>query len=297
METPRTQHQFDLLVPDEEAARRMLAAIRWPEGVACNSCGSKDVIGMKTRPQWWHCRVCKAQTSVRSGTVLHRTRKPLRDWLYAIWQMSLPSGISARKLQRDLHYGRYETAWVMLHKLRASLEERNDRKLERGVVRVGIAWLDIERHARGDRLDRWPAHLAIAAEEIRGPAPGSIRMDRLPEMVVWKVPGTPASDDWLSTICERRILSPGPTILLDARLPSPISMPGRPLSLEYHWGQLASWIRRRLGGVSRKYLPNYLAQFVYEQNRCTPTARLFERMIRRTVQEPFTPRSAMALAG
>ncbi|MBA2321375.1 MAG: transposase, partial [Deltaproteobacteria bacterium] len=71
--------------PDDESAETWFVARRWPDGVACASCGSHDVRRMKTRDGWWHCSACKHQTSLRSGTPLHGSRKPIRDWVYVLF--------------------------------------------------------------------------------------------------------------------------------------------------------------------------------------------------------------------
>ena len=57
--------------------------------------------------------------SATTGTVLHGTRTPLRDWFAAAWLLTAdPRGVSARELRRRLVLGSYQTAWTMLHRLR-----------------------------------------------------------------------------------------------------------------------------------------------------------------------------------
>ena len=72
----------------------------------------------------WECRRCGRQTSVTAGTVLHKTRTDLRIWLYALWVFGVRhTSISALQLQRETGLRRYETAWTILHKVRAVLSE------------------------------------------------------------------------------------------------------------------------------------------------------------------------------
>ena len=76
----------------------------------------------------FECAECGHQTSLTSGTVLERTRKPLKMWFRAIFEISTRrTGISAKDLQRIMGFGSYETAWTWLHKLRAALV-RTDRE-------------------------------------------------------------------------------------------------------------------------------------------------------------------------
>src|ERR1700687_6119703 len=57
-----------------------------------------------------------------SGTVLHRTKTPLTCWFWAAYLMTTHKrGVSALLLQRQLGLSRYETAWMMLHKLRRAM--------------------------------------------------------------------------------------------------------------------------------------------------------------------------------
>ena len=62
------------------------------------------------------------QTSLTSGTLLEKTRKPLKVWFRAVFEISTRrTGISAKDLQRIMGFGSYETAWTWLHKLRAAM--------------------------------------------------------------------------------------------------------------------------------------------------------------------------------
>jgi hypothetical protein len=68
------------------------------------------------------CRACRYQISVTAGTVMHRTRVPLRDWFCAAYLVTAHTrGFSALQLQRQLGLGRHETAWAMLQKLRRAM--------------------------------------------------------------------------------------------------------------------------------------------------------------------------------
>jgi transposase-like protein len=63
-----------------------------------------------------------SKTSLTSGTLLAGTRKPLRAWFRAIFEISVHRhGISAKDLQRIMGFGSYKTAWTWLHKLRRAL--------------------------------------------------------------------------------------------------------------------------------------------------------------------------------
>ena len=59
------------------------------------------------------------------GTVLRKTRTPLHLCFWASYLVTTATpGISALQLQRQLGLNRYETAWMMLHKLRRATGAR-----------------------------------------------------------------------------------------------------------------------------------------------------------------------------
>jgi len=94
---------------------------RWPDGFVCPGCGGRRA-GQATRRHLWVCTGCKLQTSVTAGTVMHATRTPLRTWFWAAYLVATHHpGISAKQLQRQLDLSRYETAWLILHKLRRAM--------------------------------------------------------------------------------------------------------------------------------------------------------------------------------
>ena len=80
-----------------------------------------------------------------AGTIFDRTRTPLTVWFMACWLFATQKdGISAMSLQRALEIGSYQTAWAMLHRLRAVLV-RPVRERLRGEVEVDETYIGGER--------------------------------------------------------------------------------------------------------------------------------------------------------
>ena len=51
---------------------------------------------------------------------------PIRKWYLAMAFMSFSKkGISATELQRQIDHSRYETVWVMMHKIREAMGKRD----------------------------------------------------------------------------------------------------------------------------------------------------------------------------
>ena len=113
---------FDARFPDRAACARYLAAKRWPDGFVCPACGVCKGWELETKPFTWECSGCHRQTSVTAGTVMHRSKLPLRTWFEAIHQLASHSnGISAEQAQAQFGIGSYKTAWLLLHKLRRAM--------------------------------------------------------------------------------------------------------------------------------------------------------------------------------
>jgi len=121
----------------QEQCERHLAAMRWPDGVTCPRCGSKDATYMETSRKW-QCK-CRYQFSVTAGTVFHRTHIDLPRWMMALWLMChSPKGISSKQLQRELGVT-YKTAWYMTRRIRRAIQRNLDGMIVEGDVEIDEA--------------------------------------------------------------------------------------------------------------------------------------------------------------
>ena len=121
---PTSLPEFQSVFPDNAACAAFLESVRWPTGFTCGKCGHHDEpyrFGTRTSVVL-RCRACKANTSLTSGTVMQSSHMPLSTWFWAAYLMTTQTpGQSALQFQRQLGLGRYETAFAMLHKLRAGM--------------------------------------------------------------------------------------------------------------------------------------------------------------------------------
>ena len=113
---------------NEEAARKHLESIHWPDGPVCPHCGT---IGEASRINGGRkglmfCNACRMQFSVTVGTVFERSHVPLHTWLYANHLIcSSKKGISSHQLSRMLGVS-YKTAWFMSHRVREAMALAKD---------------------------------------------------------------------------------------------------------------------------------------------------------------------------
>jgi transposase-like protein/Zn ribbon nucleic-acid-binding protein len=120
-EFPRTATEFDERFATEEDCRTYWIKARWGGTPACARCASTRLWTIRNGTTF-ECADCGHQTSLTSGTVLEKTRKPLKMWFRAIFEISVRrTGISGKDFQRIMGFGSYETAWTWLHKLRAAM--------------------------------------------------------------------------------------------------------------------------------------------------------------------------------
>lgn len=117
---PTTLPDFHRMFSDDAACADFLFGLRYPDGYACPACGSTKAWPAGPLREM----ICDSghRVSITAGTLMHRTRQPLRTWFHAAFLVStLTPGISAVQFQRQLGLTRYETAFQMLHKLRSGL--------------------------------------------------------------------------------------------------------------------------------------------------------------------------------
>ncbi len=112
--------------PDEDSARQWFEAVMWDGERCCGHCGAlntREVPNAKPMPYW--CPDCRSYFSVRTGTVLQKTRVPLRKWAIAIYlELTSLKGVSSMKLHRDIGVSQ-PTAWFMLHRIREAWNQNH----------------------------------------------------------------------------------------------------------------------------------------------------------------------------
>ena len=284
---PRTWDEFLVFFPDEASCVRYLERLSWPDGFVCSRCGRTGVPWRGSRRRLG-CRSCGHETTVTAGTLFQGTRTPLRDWFAAAWHVSTADeGVSARRLQRTLGLGSYETAWTMLHRLRRAMV-RSGRPRLVGLVEVGRAFLPVG-------ADRGVIAIAVEREQ----EPGRVRMQRLASaadaelmrFVAWAVePGT--------TVVPDRLRNPSALTRLGWRAVDATEH-GDEQTL-VHLGQverrLAEWLQgTHQGATSPELLDWYLDEFTFRFNRRFARHRglLFYRLLEEALVTPPQPYAAM----
>lgn len=297
---PATLRQFQVEYATEEACQKYLAQCRWPEGFVCPRCAHRRGYPLAGGRRW-ECAACGHQVSLTSGTVLHNTKTPLTLWFWAAYLMTTDKrGVSALLLQRQLGLRRYETAWMMLHKLRRAMVNLAREPL-RGEVEIDDTWVGgTQAGIRGSRqLKGRRAALVLVAVEKRGRASGRLRMAVIPDF----------TGNTINNFLVKNVAA-GATIYTDGLksfggLESlgfkhvPRTQPLRselrkgaksvvPLA-DRAIGNLQQWLVGTHHGVSRGQLQVYLDEFVFRHNRRRQPMAAFQTLLGlETLHNPTT---------
>jgi transposase-like protein len=287
---PRSLPEFQRLFPDEAACAAYLERARWSDGFICLRCGTiGEPYRYSARPGVLCCRACRRETRLTAGTVMERTHTPLSVWFWAAYLVaSQTPGISAVQLQRQLGLSRYETAFQLLHKLRAGMV-RPDQDQIGGKpdehVEADETW--IGGRTRGEGRGVHHKSLVAAAVEVRQRKPGTKLNPRRSGRYAGRVRLAVVPDRSARALggFVKTVVVPGARIITDdwsgyAGLTKhgfnhvAIAERGDPQVAEEFmpivhlvFSNLKTWLRGIHHGVSPQHLQTYLNEFTFRFNR------------------------------
>ena len=287
---PANLREFQPQFATDEACQQYLAASRWPNGFRCPRCGHQRAYRM-LKHRRWRCVECRYQVSLTAGTVLHNTKIPLTVWFWAAYLMTTDKrGISALLLQHQLGLRRYETAWMLLHKLRRAMVNVAREPLY-GEVELDDTWVGGPQPGlRGSRqLKGRKAAIVLVAVEQRGRGSGRIRMAVTPNFRQTTMSGfvqhhvTPGSTVYTDGLKGfEGVQAAGVTHVprtqplqsaLRKGAPSVVPLADRGI------GNLQQWLIGTYHGVSKAQLQVYLDEFVFRHNRRRKSQAAFQTLL------------------
>jgi transposase-like protein len=282
--------EFQRQFATEEACQDYLAACRWPDGFVCPRCQTTRAYRMSEHRRW-QCAACRYQVSLTAGTILHNTKTALTVWFWAAYlTVTDKRGMSALLLQRQLGLRRYETAWMLLHKLRRAMVNTAREPLH-GDVEIDDTWIGgPQAGLRGSRqLKGRRAALVLVGVEKRGSTSGRVRLAVIPDFKATTL-----------TAFIKENVAPGSTIYTDG-LKQFTGLPvagfkhvarTQPLRGELRKGansvvpladraigNLQQWLVGTHHGVSRGQLQVYLDEFAFRHNRRRTPAAAFQTLL------------------
>jgi transposase-like protein len=268
----------------EEEARRFLWRAKYGgKDFVCPRCTHEGFYQLHTRPEIRHCKLCDKQVRLRVGTILQSSKTAVLTWLRAIFLVTQDKrGISALHLKRELGMKSYDTVWVMLHKIREALRQRDERyklsnvieldgadlrhQAAKGEAEILVAietkqWVD----ERGRTKERAGFAKVVVSRESK------IRAQQFVDKAI--EPGAHVNTDGSDSLKNLK------NVDVDYQ-----EMLGLPEALD-RWlpwvhrfiANLKRWLMGTYHGVGASHLTRYLAEYIYRFNRRHDLNGLFHR--------------------
>jgi transposase-like protein len=139
MKRPKTLQQAIIYYANADTCLSFMVALRWPNGVVCPTCASKDVRFISTR-RLWECKGKhpRKQFSVKVGTIFEDSPISLDKWLVVMWMLAnCKNGVSSYEIARAIGVTQ-KSAWFMLHRLRLVMQNRSTVKIGGGGSEVEV---------------------------------------------------------------------------------------------------------------------------------------------------------------
>ena len=284
---PTTLLEFQRAFPDEAACARHLEQLRWPDGFACGRCGGTgDPYRVKSRPSVLQCRGCRGQVRLTAGTIMDRTRTPLLVWFWGAYlATTLTPGLSATQFQRQLGIKRYDTAFQLLHKLRAAMVRPGRDKIGADGWHVEVDETFVGGRTRGEGRGTTHKVLVAGAVEVRmltKPRRKGERQLYAGRLRLARVPNR--SKQALEAFVKASV-APSTTVVTDGWTGydglgvlgyehHPITIGGDQTRTDESlpmihlvFSNLKAWLLGTHHGVSARHLPAYLNEFAFRFNR------------------------------
>jgi ISXO2-like transposase domain/Transposase zinc-ribbon domain len=122
---PTSLQEAIIYFADPKNCREYLIARRWPDGVTCPRCQSKNILFLEKYNRW-HCREKHdaPQFTLKTQTIFEDSPIPLSKWLMAMWMLcNCKNGVSSWEIHRSLKVTQ-KSAWFMLGRLRLALQDK-----------------------------------------------------------------------------------------------------------------------------------------------------------------------------
>lgn len=139
------------MFPDDETAEQWFIQVRWPDGITCPSCDSRNVFtkaSHKTMP--YRCNDCKKRFSVKTDSIMQSSKLGYQKWAIAMYLVTTNlKGVSSLKLHRDLGITQ-KAAWHMLHRIRKAYMDSDEEPFD-GEVEVDESYFggkEANKHAK-----------------------------------------------------------------------------------------------------------------------------------------------------
>lgn len=288
---------FNEKFPDETSCKLYFKDRREEEGLVCKKCGCTDHYWLKNKWQW-QCKSCDFRTTLRSGTIMESSNLPFIMWFKCIALMTMSKkGISAKEMQRQLGHRRYDTVWLLMHKVRSVMGCRDDLyklegmvELDEGYFTKGIRRGSKPKRGRGSQTKQNVAVMAESTQLEDVKTGKQSKHCRYFKMRVLENHKAENIDEVVINDIKTQsvILSDKSTSYVN--LADYVEVHVQQRSDKETTVELLKWVHIAISNAKRwllgihhmvkgKYLQNYLNEFCYKLNRRYFGKKLFDRAI------------------
>ncbi|HSZ32371.1 MAG TPA: IS1595 family transposase [Puia sp.] len=293
---------FGSRFPNEQSCRNYLKKKREQEGITCKHCGSKKHYWLGSK-EFWKCADCGSKTNLRAGTIMVKSKIPVRTWFMCVHLMtSTKKSISALEMQRQLGMKRYEPVWYMMQKIRRSMGKRDSRYKLKGHVEVDDSFFEIvdleipveETELKRGRGSYRQKKVLVMVESTPNPKQqnphkkkrimGFVKMVTIDELtsvgINYELAKAVEKTSTVYTDAYHSFSSVNKVVAKHIKEVTPSKEAHE--KLPWVHATISNAKRQFLGvhhSIGKDYLQNYLNEFCYKLNRRTFETDLFDRMI------------------
>ncbi len=286
--------------PDELSCKSKFKEYRDHVGVICSKCGSKDHYWKKDKEQY-ECKQCRTRTTLKSGTVMHKSKLPYRYWFITMHLLtSTKKSFSSKEIQRQLGHKRYQPIWHMVHKLRIAMGTRDEEyvlagriELDEGFFATEIPIEEKEKPIKRGRDSQKKSKVLVIAESEFVESPKKGQKPKRVGYLKMKV----IEDLKSETINElvKNLASSATQVDTDdstsyVSLKKYIPLHNSQVIPKEKVGEILPWVHIAISNAKRQllnsyhnikpeFLQNYLDEFCYKFNRRYYGEALFNRLL------------------
>lgn len=267
-------HKFD----SEETCIQALFETKWPGGFLCPKCTNQHYYLILTRRlPLYECSLCHAQTSITAGTIMERSRTPLKRWFQAIFLHAQPGGVNATHLASIIGTT-YKTSWLICHKIRQAMSQADSTELLNGLVHVNWGNYGTPYNPTVFRHHQEHPLLVGASYDLIG---------EITQLKIKQVHDQYLQDNHITAyagqVFKNQHVNPDTTdvLIVNQKYSRNRFRPLIKICL-----QAAQWINDIFKGIGSKHLQSYLDQFCYSNNWTKRSKNMFAVLLHHCLMTP-----------
>lgn len=290
--------EFMTKFAEEDACKEYFHDVRMKEGVICKKCKCEKHYWLKSKWQF-KCSSCGFRTTLKSGTVMENSRLSFQKWFFIMFFMTVTKkGYSACEMTRQVEHERYKTIWGIMHRLREAMGKRDDKYLLTDMVEFDEGFFPVEtpkkvrENLKKGKGSQRQQNVAVMAEStyLEDLETGKVSKHcRFFKMKVLEAQDSEAIDEEVKKSIDQETIVFSDKNNSYLRIEDYVEAHVMEKSSKETTVETLRWVhiaisnaKRNFLGVyhkiKRKYLQNYLNEFVYKLNR-RYFKSIFERLV------------------